>query len=200
MYNDVLKGKKNWQWVALAMIFANMLLILGMTRVSLQSKAPLSYITKVDSQGNAQFGGFLSDANQQVSSVMVNAFIRRYIENVRSVIADPVAEKRSLDYVYAVTRGESLNFINSYYHNNDPFKHAKNSTVEVQIQAALPKSSQTWQIDWIETERNLEGGIINQSHYEALVTVEQKTVNDPNEINVNPLGLFVTRLSWSQQM
>ncbi len=199
MYNDVLKGKQNWQWVAVAMIIANLLLIFGFTRVSLQAK-DVPYIVKVDKEGNAQFSGFLSNNNQQVSNVMVNAFIRRYIENVRSVIADPVAEKKSLDYVYAVTRGESLNFINAYFHSNDPFKHAKNSTIEVQIQDALPKSSQTWQIDWIETERNLEGGIINQSHYEALVTVEQKAVTDPNEMDINPLGMFVTRLSWSQQM
>jgi type IV secretory pathway TrbF-like protein len=199
LYNDILKGKRNWQLVAITLLAANILLIIGLSRVALKTKF-VPYVTKVDTAGNAAFGGFLSASNQPVSPLIMNAFVRRYIENVRSVIADPVAEKKTLDDIYATTRGESLKFINSFYHDNDPFKRSKNLTVEVQIKAALQKSSQTWQVDWTEVERNLEGDIINQARYEALVTIAQYPVTNQKEINVNPLGLYTTRLSWSQQL
>ena len=113
LYNDLLKGKKNWQWVAVVMLVANILLIVGLSRTAMQSKY-VPYILKVDTAGNTAFGGMISASNSIASPATVNAFIQRYIDNVRSVIADPVAEKKSLNYIYATTRGEALNFINSY--------------------------------------------------------------------------------------
>lgn len=199
MYNDILKAKQNWQWTALSMIAVNLIFGIFLSRAALESKYH-SYITKVDEQGNAVFGGFLENANEKASPQMVNAFIRRYIQNLREVIVDPVAEKQFLTYIYGVSRGETLGFINDFYRSNDPFKRAKNGTVEVQVQTAIQKSPQTWQVEWTEMQRNLDGEIIGKSNYEALITVNQYSITDEKELSVNPLGLYVTRLSWSQQL
>lgn len=199
LFNDLLKAKRNWQWTAMLMIAANFILISGYIVLSLKSQY-VPYIVKADTIGNTNFAGYLNQTDETHHPLFINQFIRRYIASVRQVIADPVAEKQTLDYVYATTKGSAINFINQYFKENEPFVRARNSTIEVQVNAALPKSASTWQIDWTEIERNLEGAVIKQLHYEALITVNQQPVKDPKEININPLGLYVTNLSWSQQL
>lgn len=199
LFNDLIQAKRNWQLIAMLMIGANVILISGYIALSLRSKF-IPYIVRADSIGNTNFSGYVNTNDETQNPIFVNQFIRRYITSLRSVIADPVAEKQTLDYVYATTKGSAINFINQYFKENEPFVRARNSTIEVQVNAALPKSTSTWQIDWTEIERNLEGAVIKQLHYEALITVNQQPVKDAKEININPLGLYVTNLSWSQQL
>lgn len=198
MFGDLIKAKYNWQLLALGLVISNILLIIGLISVSLQSRY-IPYAVQVDALGNTNFASYLQK-DPKLSPLIINAFVRRYIVNSRSVIADPVAEKQSLDFAYQVTRGQAKQILNQFYHEQSPFTRAKTETVEVQVNAAMQKSDQTWQVDWTETHRTLDGAIINQSRWESLVTVTHHAIKNPEEININPMGLFVSQLSWTEQL
>lgn len=197
MFADLISAKRNWQLTAVLALSVNILLVIGFISLSLKSTY-IPYAVKVDAMGNANFSGYLQP-NQAISPLETNAFIRRYINHARSVIADPIAEKQALDFVYVTTKGQGLNVINEYYRAHDPFNRAKTTTTEVQINTVMQKSPNTWQVEWTEIERNLDGVDINQLRFAALVTVKNQPVDNEKEININPLGFYVSQLSWSTQ-
>ena len=198
MYGDLIKAKYNWQRIAFLVSAFNIILLGGFVYLSSQSRF-IPYAVKVDALGNSAFAGFL-DKSPALNPLEVNAFIRRYITNVRSVIADPVAEKQALAFVYATSSEKTAKVLNEYYRQNSPFKIASHSTIEIQINSAIQKSDKTWQIGWTEIQRGLDGNRLGQTHWEALVTVTHIPVTDAHDININPLGLFIEQLSWSQQL
>ncbi len=198
MFGDLIKAKYNWQILAFGLMICTVVLIIGLIILSLQSRY-VPYVVKVDSLGNANFAGYLQK-DPQINPLIVNGFIRRFIVESRSVIADSVAEKQSLQFVYQTTRGQAVQILNQFYKDQSPFDRAKTETVEVKINGAMPKSDKTWQVDWTETHRTLDGALISQNRWEALVTVTHHSLKNPDEINVNPLGLFVSQLSWTEQL
>lgn len=197
MFGDLLKAKLNWQRAAFGTMALSVLLAIGLIALSLQSRY-VPYAVKVDALGNTAFAGVMQKAGA-VSDAEINAFLRRYISNVRTVIADPVAQKAALNFVYATSTQKTAEVLNGFYRSNDPFKLAQNATVEVDVTAAMPKSDKTWQLDWTEVQRNADGAVMGRTHWEALLTVGQHSVEDAATLNINPLGLFVEGLSWSPQ-
>ncbi len=197
MFGDLIKAKYNWQRIAFIILLANILLIAALIWLSGQSRY-IPYAVKVDALGNSSFSGYLTHTNV-VNPLEINAFIRRYITNARSVIADAIAEKQALDFIYAASTENTAKTLNDFYQKNSPFKSAQQTTVEVAVNAVLQKSDKTWQVSWTEVQRDLDGRILNQTHWESLITVSQHPINDESILNLNPLGLFVERISWTQQ-
>jgi type IV secretion system protein TrbF len=197
MYGDILKAKYNWQCLSLFLTLINLLLVTGFILVALRSQF-IPYAVKVDSLGNANFAGLLTKEND-ISPSMVNAMIRRYISEARSVIADPIAKKHQLDFVYHCTLSEAKSILDIFYKTQNPFVITKDETIDVTINSTLPKSNKTWQIQWTEIHHDNSGHVTLQEHFEGLITVEHFTPSNLDEININPLGLYVTHLSWAVQ-
>lgn len=197
MFGDLVKAKYNWQRIAFIVAIINLSLTLGFLWLASQSRY-IPYVVKVDALGNSNFAGYLTHT-LTISPLETNAFIRRYITNTRAVIADPIAEKQALDFVYATSTENTTKILNDFYQKNSPFKTAQQITIEVVVNAVLQKSDKTWQVSWTEIQRDLEGRIVSQTHWEALLTVAQHKTNDANILNLNPLGLFVEHMSWTQQ-
>jgi type IV secretory pathway TrbF-like protein len=197
MFGDILKAKYNWQCISFLLGLINIALVMGLIIVALQARF-IPYAVKVDSLGNANFAELLTKQNE-ISPMMVNAMLRRYIIEARSVIADPVAQKHQLDFVYHCTLGEAKAILDSFYKTQNPFDIAKNETVDITINSVLPISNNTWQIHWTEIHRDSLGRINLQNHFEGLVTINHKTPASMDDININPLGLYITHLSWAVQ-
>jgi type IV secretory pathway TrbF-like protein len=197
MYGDIVKAKHNWQQIAYLLGLISAALVIGLTTVSLQARF-IPYAVKVDNIGNADFAGFLTK-QAEVSPQMINAMLRRFITESRSVIADPVAQKHQLDFTYQESLGEARIVLDNFYRTENPFDRVKNETVDVNINSVLPKSNNTWQIHWTEINRDSTGHVSSQNHYEGLVTIEHQAPTNADDINTNPLGLYVTHLSWASQ-
>lgn len=197
LFSDLMKAKTNWQWVALLSLIANLLLIAGFIWVSLQSKY-IPYAIKVDQLGNVLFSDFLTH-EKTITPLEVNAFLRQYLINARSILLDSFAQKRAIDFVYSVSLPAVRKCLDNHYQEQDPFKIAKQELVEVQVTAVIQKSASTWQVDWVEVHRSLNGQVLNQSHYEALVTICHQCIKNPELLNTNPLGIFIRQLNWAQQ-
>jgi type IV secretion system protein VirB5 len=197
MYGDIIKAKHNWQQVALLLLMIQGVSLIGLITLALEKRF-VPYVVRVDNLGNTNFTEFLTVKNT-VSPLIINAMLRRYVVAARSVIADSVAEKQALDFVYGVTKGAAHTVLDHFYHTQNPFERVKEETLEVIVNAVLPKSAQTWQIDWTELHHDLKGDVTQQSHFEGLFTIAQHIPTNTEEININPLGLYVTALSWAEQ-
>lgn len=197
LFGDIRKAKQHWQLAGIISFAANIILIIGIIIVSLQSKL-IPYVVRVDQLGNALYSGFL-DKDQTITPIEVNAFLRQYIINSRSVMTDAFAEKRAMDFVYSVSLPATRKILDSYYRESNPFVISKQELIEVEVQGVIQKSARTWQIDWVENHRGLDGQLLSQEHFESLITITHMTVKNNEILNTNPLGIYIQHISWARQ-
>lgn len=196
MFGDLIKAKYNWQLTAFLALLSNVVLIIGFMILASKTRF-IPYAVSIDNVGNTNFAGLLQQG-ATINPLEINAFIRRFIVNARQVIADPTAQQQAIEFVYAGSHAQALAFMNNYYRSHSPFARAQEYTIEVTLHSVLAKSSNTWQVGWSELQRDLDGNVIDTTEWEALVTVTHQTVSELKILNLNPLGLFVSQLSWSE--
>ena len=126
--------------------------------------------------------------------------IQEWIENVRMVTTDGIAQRRAIDRVYAqiASATSAQTFISDFYRNDPPFKRAQTGTVSVEVKSVLPTSDRTFEMDWIETSRDLYGNVKSTDHWKGTFTIALNPPTDERQARINPLGLYVTAASWSK--
>jgi len=53
-------------------------------------------------------------------------------------------------------------------------------------------------VAWTEVTRDLNGNLMSSHRYRAFVSVVTQEVTDARQALVNPLGLYVTSLTWGE--
>ena len=197
LFGDMRKAKQQWFVVSSISLLANILLIIGLSLLALQNHL-IPYVVKVDQLGNALYAGFL-DKEKTITSIEVNAFLRQFLVNARIVSIDAFAQKRSIDFVYSVSLPPARKILDSFYRESNPFLAAKQELIEVQIEGVIQKSTRTWQVNWVEIHRGLDGQVLNQNRFEALITIVHMSVKNQELLNTNPLGIYIEHISWAEQ-
>lgn len=195
-YGDHIKAKRNWQlatFICLGVIGLESSLIAW--QASQSSVQP--YIVQLDELRQVVQVVPAEQAQGIRDPRILRSVIGDYIRNIRTIIADPPAMKRLLNQAYAYSAPNVRQILNDHYRENDPFAEARNHTIAVDISTILQLSEKTWQIQWTETRRAPDGRHLDKTHWQAVASL---SVDPPrNSIDdKNPLGIYVTALSWTK--
>jgi type IV secretion system protein VirB5 len=142
-----------------------------------------------------------SASNPVVDQRVLHAELARWITCARSVVADRIAEKQNLDFVYSmvVSGSAARSYLDRYYPRHDPFTRAAKESASVSIDAILPIRDKAYLVDWTETTYDLSGHVTGKAHWEASVEIVFARPADEKQIESNPLGLFISSLTWTQK-
>ncbi len=204
-YADPVRGKRHWQIAAGGLLLLSLILAGGLVWLSNRSRY-IPYVVEVDKLGYALTApqpltpSLVPDVMARMARYEIAAFIR----NARTVSSDPQLEQQMLNALLAHARGAADHFLDEYFHSDNfshnPFKLAEKQTVAVQIDSILQTSPGGYQVRWTETLRDLNGVITGPStHWEAQLRTQIEPPNSTDKIINNPLGLFVTDISWTEQ-
>jgi type IV secretion system protein TrbF len=195
-YGDYIARARSWRWAAFGAIAVALALAIGVVWQDAQSKV-VPYVVEVNKLGDA-VAVARADRAAPVDVRVIKAQLAAWIVDVRSVSSDPLAQKAALSRSYATTAATATLFLNDYYRQHSPF--SQNRTVAVSVDAVLPISNQTYQIQWSEDGRDLQGRALATTHWLASVTVAFDPPTDERGVLSNPLGLYVTGISWTQHL
>jgi type IV secretory pathway TrbF-like protein len=204
-YADLVLGKRNWQIAAGGLLAVALILASGMVWLATRSRY-VPYVVEVDKLGYALTvprpltPRSVPDVTERIERYEVAAFIR----NARAVSSDTQVEQQMLNSLLAHARGAADKFLDEYYHADDfahnPFKRAQKETVIVQIDSILKLSAQSYQVRWTETTHDLSGATLGvPTHWEAVLQTQIVPPNSDDTIVSNPLGFYVTQVSWTRQ-
>jgi len=204
-YADLVLGKRNWQITAGGLLALGLILASGIVWLTTRSRY-IPYVVEVDKLGYALTvpqpltPSAVSDVTTRMQRYEVAAFIR----NARAVSSDPQVEHEMLNSLLAHARGAADRFLDQYYHSDgfthNPFKIAEKQTVSVQINSILQLSAQSYQVRWTEVQSDLNGVALGSpTHWEAQLQTRIVPPNSDDAILSNPLGFYVTQISWTQQ-
>ncbi len=197
-YGEFITRAKNWRTMAVVSALVALIATGGMLWQSARSRV-IPFVVLVDSLGRPIASGLAEQASVGDDRLR-RAVIQDWIENVRMVTTDGIAQRRAIDHVYAyIAIGTNAQaFISDFYRNDPPFKRAQTGTVSVEVKSVLPTSDRTFEVDWIETARDLFGSIKSTDHWKGSFTIALNAPTEERQARINPLGLYVTAASWAK--
>jgi len=197
-YGEFITRARNWRTVAMISALAGLLATGGIVWLSAKSHV-VPFVVLIDSLGRPVASG-LAEQTSVGDDRLRRAVLQDWLEGLRMVTTDGVAQRRAIDRVYAhIASGTNAQaFVSEFYRNDPPFKRAQTGSVSVEVKSVLPTSDRSFEIDWIETSRDLYGNVNSTDHWKGSFTVALNPPTEERQARINPLGLYVTAASWAK--
>lgn len=200
LYGRYVSAARQWRRVAFLTIFLSALSLGGLILVANQAQV-VPYVVKVDRLGTAVAVERADRADKAEKPVIV-AQLARWITAVRSVWVDAGAQRGLVKDAYAMINAHAPAYasLNDYMRERDPFVRAKDETVSVDVLSVLPISGDSWRIEWREESRARNGERNTVREYQATVNLSFNPPRDEATIRVNPMGIYINTLEWTERL
>ena len=197
-YGEFITRARNWRTVAMISALGALLATGGMVWLSAKSHV-VPFVVLIDSLGRPVASG-LAEQTSVGDDRLRRAVLQDWLEGLRMVTTDGIAQRRAINRVYAhIASGTNAQaFISEFYRNDPPFKRAQTGSVSVEVKSVLPTSDRSFEVDWIETSRDLYGNVNSTDHWKGSFTVALNPPTEERQARINPLGLYVTAASWAK--
>ncbi|RIA46768.1 type IV secretion system protein VirB5 [Hephaestia caeni] len=156
------------------------------------------WVVEVDKLGEARAIA-PAEASYQPSDPQIAWHLARFIENVRSIPADPIVLRQDWLRAYDFATEKGAQALNDYARNNDPFAQVGKIQVAVDVSSVIRASPSSFRVAWIE-RRYQDGSLIETWRWSAILSVVHRTPRSADALRKNPLGIFVDALNWSKEL
>jgi len=197
-YGSYIARARNWRYAAFGSLLVSAILACGVIWLASQSKL-VPFIVEVDKLGQA-VAVKRADRASTIDQRIVKAELAAWIIDVRSVSSDPIAQKAALSRAYSMVDGSGTAFLNDYYKEDSPFEIGQQQTVGCSIDAVLPISEKSYQVQWTQDARDLQGRLVKTTHWQASLEIGFNPPTDEATILKNPLGIYVRNINWTQHL
>jgi type IV secretion system protein VirB5 len=197
-YGDLITRAKNWRLAAFLALGIAVIETGGLIALSLRSKV-VPFVVAVDNLGRVVASG-TADQVSAADDRLKRAALVQWVSDWRTVTSDGVGQRKGIDRVYSmVGRGTPAQVqVSEYYRNDPPYKRAQTQMVSVDVKAVYSSSDKTWELEWVEVARGVNGDVQSEQRWKGSFTLAVNPPSDERLARVNPLGLYITNLSWSK--
>ncbi len=188
---------KNWRLA----FFGTLALSSGLTAGIIWQGARgtiVPWVVQVDKFGEAQAVA-PADAGYNPTDPQIAFHLARFIEQVRSIPADPIIVRENWLRAYDFTTDKGALALNDYARANDPFAKIGKEQVAVDVASVIRASTDSFRVAW--TERHYQdGSLAETTRWSAILTIAVQTPRTPDALRKNPLGLFINAINWSKEL
>jgi type IV secretion system protein VirB5 len=156
------------------------------------------WVVQVDRLGEAQTVA-PAESGYRPTDPQIAFHLARFVEEVRSIPADPVVVRQNWLRAYDFTTDKGALFLNDYARANDPFTQVGKVQVAVDVSSVIRASPDSFRVAWTE-RRYQDGSLAATERWSAILTVVFETPRAPDALRKNPLGVFVNALNWSKEL
>ena len=137
-FSDLARGKRNWQWAAALSLVLLGFAVVGLVTLATQSRV-VPYVVEVDRMGRAEAVA-PAEAVPLAEDRVVVAALSSFVTSIRTVYADPVAQRDAVYRAYAYVAGDAREFLEGYFSDpqNDPRRLGKDFRRAVEVTGVLP--------------------------------------------------------------
>jgi type IV secretion system protein VirB5 len=188
---------KNWRLMAFGSLLLSAGLASGLVWQSARGTI-VPWVVQVDRLGEAQAVA-PAQADYRPTDPQVAWHLARFIEQVRSIPADPIIVRQNWLRAYDFTTDRGALALNDYARANDPFTKVGKVQVAVEVSSVIRASPDSFRVAWIE-RRYENGQIAGTERWTAILTVTIQQPRDAERLRKNPLGVFVNAINWSKEL
>lgn len=188
---------RNWRTMA----FGSLALAAGFSAALVWQSANGSivpWVVQVDRLGQAQAVA-PAVGDYQPNDPQIAFYLAHFIEQVRSIPADPVIVRQNWLRAYDfATQGGAL-ALNDYARANDPFAKVGKQQVAVDVSSVIRASPVSFRIAWVE-RRYQDGSLASTERWSAILTIVVQPPRDADTLRKNPLGIYINAINWSKEL
>ncbi|GAA5542325.1 conjugal transfer protein TrbF [Brucella sp. NBRC 113783] len=188
---------RNWRYMA----FGWLILSVGFAGALVWQSARgtvVPWVVQVDNLGHAQTVA-PATADYRPTDPQIAFHLGRFIEQVRSLPADPIIVRQNWLRAYDWTTDRGAVALNDYARANDPFTRVGRQQVAVEVSSIIRASPDSFRVAW--TERHYENGQLSTTErWTAILTIVIQPPRDAERLRANPLGIYVNAINWSREM
>lgn len=188
---------RNWRTMA----FASLALAAGFSTALVWQSAKgliVPWVVQVDRLGQAQAVG-PAVGDYQPNDPQIAFYLAHFIEQVRSIPADPVIVRQNWLRAYDfATQGGAL-ALNDYARANDPFTKVGKQQVAIDVSSVIRASPASFRIAWVE-RRYQDGSLASTERWSAILTIAVQPPRDADTLRRNPLGIYINAINWSKEL
>jgi len=188
---------KNWRYMA----FGSLILSAGFAGALVIQSARgtvVPWVVQVDKLGQAQSIA-PATADYRPTDPQIAWHLARFIEQVRSIPADPIIVRQNWLRAYEWTTDRGAGALNDYARTNDPFTKVGKQQIAVDISSVIRASPDSFRVAW--TERQFENGALARTErWTAILTITLQPPRDAERLKANPLGIYVNAINWSREL
>ena len=188
---------KNWRLAFFAMLTLSGGLAAGLVWQSARGTVT-PWIVEIDKFGQAQ-AVVPADADYRPTDPQIAWHLARFIEEVRSIPADPVVLRRDWLVAYDYVTDKGALALNDYARTNDPFSRVGKAQISVDVSSVIRASSDSFRVEWVE-RRYVDNALAATERWSAILTIVVQTPTDADSLKKNPLGVYVHALNWSKEL
>ena len=188
---------KNWRFAFFGMLALSGGLAGGLVWQSARGTIT-HWVVQVDKLGQAQAVS-PATADYQPTDPQIAWHLARFVQEVRSIPADPVVLRQDwLDaYNYVTDRGALA--LNDYARTSDPFSKVGKTQVAVEVSSVIRASADSFRVAWTE-RRYVDDALAATERWSAILTIVVQPPTDADRLKKNPLGVYVHALNWSKEL
>jgi type IV secretion system protein VirB5 len=188
---------RNWRLMA----FGSLILSAGFASALIWQSARgtvVPWIVQVDKLGQAQTVA-PATADYRPTDPQIAWHLARFIEQVRSIPADPVIVRQNWLRAYDWTTDQGAAALNDFARSNDPFAKVGKQQIVVEVSSVIRASADSFRVAW--SEKRYEAGQLSATErWTAILTIVVQPPRDADRLKANPLGIYVNAISWSREM
>ena len=188
---------RNWRLMA----FGSLILSAGFAAALVWQSTRgtvVPWVVQVDKLGQAQTVA-AATADYRPTDPQVAWHLARFIEQVRSIPADPIIVRQNWLRAYDWTTDRGATALNDYARSNDPFTKVGKQQVAVEVSSVIRASPDSFRVAWVE-RRYENGPLSTTERWTAILTIVIQPPRDAERLKSNPLGIYVNAISWSREM
>jgi type IV secretion system protein TrbF len=197
-YGSLISRANNWRRAAFFALMIALLETGGLIALAMKTKV-VPYVVAIDNLGRMVASG-PADQTTAADDKLKRAALFHWVSDLRMVTIDGVAQRKAIDRVYTmIASGSPAQVeVGDFYRLAPPHERAQTRTVDVEVKAAFATSEKTYQVEWSETVRGLSGQVEGEERWKGSFTIAVNPPSDERLIRLNPLGIYVTNVSWSR--
>ncbi|MER9678532.1 conjugal transfer protein TrbF [Mesorhizobium sp. M0184] len=188
---------KNWRLMA----FGSLVLAGGFASALVWQStrgSVVPWVVEVDKFGEAQVVA-PAVADYRPTDPQIAWHLARFIEEVRSIPADPVIVRQNWLRAYDYTTDRGAISLNDYARLNDPFAKVGKLQMAIEVSSVIRASPDSFRVAWIE-RRYENGTLAGTERWTAILTVVIQPTRDADRLKANPLGVYVNAINWSKEL
>jgi len=160
--------------------------------------AVVPWVVQVDKLGEAQAVA-PAVADDQPSDAQIAWYLARFIEEVRSLPADPIIVRQNWLRAYDFTTTAGAAALNDYARADDPFAKVGRQQIAVDVSSVIRASPSSFRVAWVQ-RRYQDGALAATERWTAILSVVIQSPHDADRLRKNPLGIYVTAINWSKEL
>ena len=188
---------RNWRYMAFGSLVLSGGFAAALVWQSVQGTVG-PWVVQVDKLGQAQTVA-PATADFRPTDPQIAWHLARFIEQVRSIPADPIIVRQNWLRAYEWTTDRGAGALNDYARTNDPFTKVGKQQIAVDVSSVIRASPDSFRVAW--TERHFENGQLSGTErWTAILTIAVQPPRDAERLKANPLGIYVNAINWSREM